>query len=163
MSVPTIDPADTAIIDDAIAAVEDARARAPRDYLAALAIVLVLAAAASLTIAVLAGPGVLQDVLLNLGVELIGALVTVVVIDGIWKRREAAATASMSTMIDRLAARRKVRLAAEEREAWRTLAGDYRQLTGDESLLDRLRDLPGYRRRLDDLQRRATGILESFD
>jgi hypothetical protein len=53
--------ADATITEGAIAAVEEARARAPRDFLGALAIALVAASISCLAIALLAGTGVVQD------------------------------------------------------------------------------------------------------
>jgi len=155
--------ADATVIEDAIAAVEEARARAPRDFLAALAIALVAASIGCLAIALIVGAGVLRDLMLNLGVELVGAVITVVVIDGVWKRREAAATASMSLTLNRLDARRRSTIVPAERAAWQGFVDDYRELTRRQSVVNRIRDLPAYRRRLTYLERRADSILETYE
>ena len=146
---------DRAIIDDALAAVEDARGQAPRDFLMALAIALVLATLVVLGVGIVVGAGIIQDVLLGLGVELLGVLITVVLIDGLWKRREAATTASLASTLSRLDARRSATMSAEERDAWRRFADDYADVRRAGSLVARLRHPASYGRRLTDLQRRA--------
>jgi hypothetical protein len=58
--------ADADLIDEALAVVRDAQARAPRDFLLALSLALGCVAIALLAAAVLTG-GLLQDLLVNLG------------------------------------------------------------------------------------------------
>ena len=59
--------ADASLIDEALAVVRDARSRAPRDFLLALAVGLGILALAVLAGAALTGDA-LRDLLLNLGV-----------------------------------------------------------------------------------------------
>jgi uncharacterized membrane protein YqjE len=139
--------ADLDLIDEAIAVVRDAQARAPRDFLLALALALGIVAIALLSAAVLVG-GLLQDLLLNLGAGVIGTLLTVVLIDGLWKRQEAGASTVFDAIGNELEERRASSLSEEERRAWRSFVDEYRALVRDESPLDRVRALPSYRRRL---------------
>ena len=97
------------------------------------------------------------------GVELLGVLITVVLIDGLWRRREAATTASLDATLGRLEARRHKILTEEERAAWRQFAHDYHELHRDGSPVTRLRHPAAYRRRLLDLQRRADQTLATYD
>ena len=153
---------DTGLIDEALAAVHDARTRAPRDFLFALGIVLgtgglVLLVAAALT------RGLVQDLLLNLGVEVIGAWLTVVLINGLWRRLEAGASAGLDAMSAKLERRRGSSMTDDERQAWRVFVDEYQALVSAESLLDRLRALPTYRRRMRALEARGNRTLEEFE
>jgi hypothetical protein len=98
--------ADVGLIDEAVAVVQNARARAPQDFLFGLAVVLGSIALALLAAAALT-EGILQDVLLNLGAEVVGAWLTVVLIDGLWKRLESGASASLERTSRRLEERKE--------------------------------------------------------
>lgn len=148
-------------VDEAVAVIEHARSRVPADFLFALAIILGLAAAGLLVAAVIVG-GTLRDLFLNLGVEVIGALLTVVVIDGLWRRREAAASSSLDEVRRRLNERRRWPMTPDERRAWRLFVDEYQALLGAETLSDRLRALPKYRRRLEALESQASRTLARF-
>jgi hypothetical protein len=150
--------ADLDLIDEAIAVVRDAQVRAPRDFLLALALALGLVAVVLLCAAVLVS-GLLQDLLINLGAGVIGTLLTVVLIDGLWKRQEAGASAVFDAIGDELEERRASSLSEEERRAWRSFVNEYRALVRDESPLDRVRALPSYRRRLLALEHRGRRTL----
>ena len=105
----------------------------------------------------------IQDLLLNLGVEVIGVWLTVVLGDGLWKRREAGASAALDAMTARLEQRRGSPLSAEERHAWSVFVDGYREVERAEPFLDRLRALPAYRRRIRELESRGNRTLEEFD
>jgi hypothetical protein len=161
MTTPRDGDPDGRLIDDAIAVVGDARSRAPADFLVALAVLLGSAAAVLLVAAAIAS-GPLQDLLLNLGIELIGALLTVVVIDGLWRRLEAAASSSLDEMATKLEEHRRWPMTDDERDAWRLFVDEYRLLVRAESLGDRLRALPSYRRRMRVLEERGNRTLAQF-
>lgn len=152
---------DTLPIDEAIAVVQDARERAPADFLVALAVILGSAALALFAAAAVTG-GALQDLLLNLGVELIGALLTVVLIDGLWKRLEAGASATLEAMGAELVERRTLPISDEERLAWRVFVDEYRAIVRAQSLLDRVFALPAYRRRMRALEAQGNRTLGRF-
>ena len=148
------------VIDDALGVLAQARARVAADNLVGLAVALLIGAASAIVIAILSGPGILQDLGLNLGVELVGALITVVVIDGLWKRRQATTTESLEATVRRLEARRGVALSPAERDAWRAFADAYGSIAGGTSVIDRGRGIPAYRRRLADLEELARQTLD---
>jgi hypothetical protein len=142
-----------------IEAVLSARDLTRRDFLLALALALGLVALALLAAATLAG-GILQDLLVNLGAGVVGTLLTVVLIDGLWKRQEAGASATFDAIGDELEERRASSLSVEERRAWRSFVDEYRSLVRAESPLDRIRALPSYRRRLLALEQRGKRTLK---
>jgi hypothetical protein len=152
---------DGSLIDEALAVVQDARARAPADFLFALATILGAIALALLAAAAVTG-GVLQDLLLNLGSEVIGAGLTVVLIDGLWKRMEAGASETLDDMSRKLEARKGSPMTNEERQAWRAFVDDYHEVEGAESPLDRVRGLPAYGRQLRELEARGNRTLDEF-
>ena len=153
---------DDRLIDDVVDVVRDARRRAPQDFLFALSVVLGLIAVTLLAAGAVTG-GVLQDVLLNLGAEVVGAVITVVLIDGLWRRLEAGATASLDAIGTRIEARRGHPMTADEREAWRTFVVEYRTLVAAESLPARIRALPDYRRRMKAMEARGNRTLAEFE
>lgn len=153
--------ADAGLIDEALAVVHDARARAPRDFLLALAVILGVSALALVAGAALTG-GVLEDLLLNLGVEVIGVWLTVVLINGLWRRRETGASAALDAMSAKLEERRGSPMSEQERQAWRVFVDEYHALVRAESLFDRVRALPTYRRRIRELESRGNRTLEEF-
>ena len=153
--------ADAELIDQAIAVVQDARARAPRDFLFALAVLLGIAVVALLTAAFLTN-GALQDLFLNLGAEVIGVWLTVVLINGLWRRREVGASAALDAMSTKLEERRGSQLSEEERQAWQVFVDEYERLVASESFLHRLRALPTYRRRIRELAARGNRTLDEF-
>lgn len=152
---------DTALIDEAIAVAQDARARAPRDFLFALAVILGIATVVLLTGASLTN-GTLHDLFLSIGTEVIGVWLTVVLINGLWRRREVGASAALDAISRKLEERRGSQLSKEEREAWQVFVDEYHRLVGAESFLQRVRALPTYRRRIRDLEARGNRTLEEF-
>ena len=107
--------------------------------------------------------GTLHDFLLNLSAEVLGSWLTVVVIDGLWKRLEDGASAGLDAMGRRLEEHRTRPMTDAERQAWRVFVDEYHQLVGAESVPDRLRALPTYRRRMHDLSRRGNATLDEFE
>ncbi len=154
-------PSDAAVIDAALAAVRDAQSRAPRDFLVALGAFLAALAVALLVVAVISG-GIVQAMLLNLASEVLGAGLTVVLIDGLWKRIEAGASTSLDLMVTRLEERRDIALSESEREAWMLLVDEYRSSARRESPLSRLRSSANSARRLRELEARGNRTLEEF-
>jgi len=159
---PTPAEPDDRLIDDVVAVVRDARRRAPQDFLFALSVVLGLLAVGLLVAGAVAG-GVLQDVLLGFGSEVLGALITVVLIDGLWRRLESGATASLDAIGTRIEARRGRPMTADERDAWRTFVTEYRTLVAAESLPSRMRALPDYRRRMKAVEARGNRTLAEYE
>jgi hypothetical protein len=157
-----IDAADSALIDDALAVVGDARRRAPRDFVVALAAILGALALALLGAAAVSG-GSVRDLLLNLASEVVGAWLTVVLIDGLWKRMEAGASASLERMTAALEERRGLPLTNDERQAWRMFVQEYTQLEGARSPLGQARAVRDYARRLRELEDRGNRTLQAFD
>jgi hypothetical protein len=153
---------DDRLIDEVEGVVRDARRRAPQDFLFALSVVLGAIAVALLALGALTG-GVLQSVLLNLGTEVVGAWLTVVLIDGLWRRLEAGATASLDAIGTKVETRRGRPMTADEREAWRAFVDEYRRLVAAESLPERLRALPDYRHRMKAVADRGNRTLEEFE
>jgi hypothetical protein len=151
----------TELIDEALAVVKDARARAPRDFLFALAVMLGIATGLLLTGAFLTN-GTLHDLFLNLGTEVIGVWLTVVLINGLWRRREVGASAALDAMGRKLEGRRGSQLSEEERQAWQVFVDEYHRLVSAESFVHRLRALPTYRRRIRELEARGNRTLEEF-
>jgi hypothetical protein len=155
-------PLDDRLIDEVEGVVRDARRRAPQDFLFAISVVLGAIAVALLALGWVTG-GVLQSVLLNLGTEVLGAWLTVVLIDGLWRRLEAGATASLDAIGAKVEARRGRPMTADEREAWRAFVDEYRTLVAAESLPDRLRALPDYHHRMKTVADRGNRTLEEFE
>jgi hypothetical protein len=151
---------DDNVLEAAIEVVRDARERAPADFLVAIAVVLLAIAGVLLLVGTIVG-GSIQDLCFNLGSEALGAWLTVVLIDGLWKRQETGASARLRDMEDRLAARRDAgdTLDVTEREGWREFVADYRVLTDRRTLPDRIRAARGYGRRAHDLELRADAML----
>ena len=73
---------DDIVLERAIEVVRDARERAPADFLVAIAVVLLALAAILLIGGAIVG-GSVQDLCFNLGSEVLGAWLTVVLIDGL--------------------------------------------------------------------------------
>jgi hypothetical protein len=152
---------DRDLIDAALDVVADASARAPREYLLAAALVLAALAAALLVGAALAA-GSTRDLLLNLASEVIGAWITVVVIDGLWRRSEANADALLGDLRRGLEARREQPLSAAEREAWTVFVDEYGSRIRGRSALGALRGFRGYGRELERLERVGNETLAAY-
>jgi hypothetical protein len=159
---PTTVPGDDRLIDEAIAGIDAARARAPRDFLLAIAIVLGILAVALLAVGVLAS-GPVQDICLNLGSEVVGAWLTVVIIDGLWRRRDEGTSRSLEAMARRLEAHRGRPMTAGERDAWLVFVDESQALTARRTFPQRLRELRAYSGRLADLERQGNRTLSEFD
>jgi hypothetical protein len=152
---------DVALIDDALGVVRHARARVSGDFLLALSVVLALLAITLVTLAALS-TGTLQDLLLNLSAEVAGAWLTVVLVDGLWKRLQGGASSGFDSMTHRLEERRTSRLTDDERQAWRRFVDEYNVSVRSESPLARARALPRYATRLHALETRGNRTLEEF-
>ncbi len=145
---------DAALIAASLEVIRRGKERAPQDYLVALAVALVGVTAAFLVGAVITD-GFLHDLCLNFAAEAFGAVLTVVVIDGVWKRREAATTSRLDAITAELRRLRHRSMTASERDAWRTFVDASEGLAKAESVADRLRHDPTRIRRLEDLADRA--------
>jgi hypothetical protein len=154
--------ADAALVDEALAVVDDARRKAPREFVLALSAILGSLALVLLAGAALSG-GAVRDLLLNLASEVIGAWLTVVLIDGLWKRMQTGASASLDRMSTDLEARRDAPLTDDERDAWRTFVREYSELERSKSPLDRARAVPRYGSHLRELEAHGNRTLEAFD
>lgn len=86
-----------------------------------------------------------------------------VLIDGLWRRREAGASAALDAMSTKLEGRRGSPMSEAERDAWRVFVDEYHALVSAESLLDRVRALPTYRRRIRELESRGNRTLKEFE
>jgi hypothetical protein len=152
---------DRALIDAALDVVDDAGARAPREFLVAAALALAVLAAAFLVGAALAD-GSVRDLLLNLASEVIGAWITVVLIDGLWRRSEANADAMLGDLRRGLEARRTEPLSAAEREAWTVFVDEYQSRIRGRSAVAALRGFGGYTRELKRLEERGNTTLATY-
>lgn len=155
---------DEKLLQNAIEVVRDARERAPADFLVAIAVVLLALAAMLLVVGAAVG-GTLQDLCFNLGSEALGAWLTVVLIDGLWKRQETGASVRLRRVEDGLLARQAAgaTLGETERRGWRTFVDDYRDLTDRRTLRHRVRAARGFGRRAHELELRAEAMLQPGD
>jgi hypothetical protein len=155
---------DERLLEDALGVVRDARSRLPSDFLVAIGAFLVLVAAVLLAIGVSVG-GRVGDLATNLAVEVVGALLTVVVIDGLWSRAQSGSAERLRLVEDRLQRRiwaqqhASGRLSETERAGWGDVIAEYRRLTARESLLDRLAAARDYGRRARRIENRAEELL----
>jgi hypothetical protein len=159
----TSDDPDERLLEEALGVIRDARDRLPRDYLVAIAALLGLVAAALLVVGMLVD-GRLGDLAINLSVEVLGALLTVVVIDGLWSRAESGSAERLRSIEARLRIRIRARqsgvsLGADERAGWLDLVGDYHELTDRASVRDRLTVTRDYGRRAQTIERQAEHLL----
>ena len=153
---------DEQLIAEALRAVDDARARAPRDFLVALATLLGVAAAALLASGLIS-TGPLRDVSFNLAAEVLGTLLTVVVIDGWWRRRQAGASETLDRLRTVLHGSRQEPLRDTERRAWSAFVADYRAALQRETFGDRVRALLSYGHRIRQIEARANRALGEAD
>jgi hypothetical protein len=119
---------DQQLLDNAIATVRDVRARAPHEFLVLLAILLGVLLAAILLLAALLPDPALKDVLLNVGAEIFGAWLTVVLIDGLWRRFQLGSISEYEAMTKELTRRKKNPLSDDERQAWALYIELFRQI-----------------------------------
>jgi len=154
--------ADDLLLDEALAVVNDARSGAPANFIAALGQILGLTALALIGASALAGGGLLEDFLLNLGVELIGAWVTVVVIDGLWRRLEVGAYSGLDEMSAELSQRRGSAMTDAERKAWTAFIEEYRSLGGQKSVFARAWSAQRSRRKMRELEAHGNRTLRQF-
>jgi hypothetical protein len=152
---------DRALIEEALDVVADASARAPREFLLTAALVLAALAAALLVAAALV-TGSLHDLLLNLASEVIGAWITVVLIDGLGRRSEARADALLADLRRGLEARRTEQLSEAEREAWSVFVDEYESRIRGRSALVALHGFGGYTRELERLERLGNETLAAY-
>ena len=136
---------DERLLAEALVVVRAARERAPVDFLVALAVALGLLAVALLVAGSVLG-GTIGSVALDLGVEVVGAWLTVVLVDGLWRRHETGAAERLRAMETRLAARidATTELTDAERAGWVAFVDEYRDLTARTSVVDRLRATRDY-------------------
>lgn len=98
-----------------------------------------------------------------MAVEVGGALLTVVLVDGLWRRTETDAATRLHSMeaaiqgrIDAL----ETPLSPADRDGWRAFVTTYHDLTSRTSLTDRLHAARGYGRRARELTERGEALLE---
>ena len=108
---------DDAIVDALIEALRAERRRGPADFVVLLGGAIAGAAVLLFGVAVWLGAGVGQDVLLNLSTELLGALVTVVLIGGLWQRLQVSALGDIDLLTREVETRRSRGLSQAERVA----------------------------------------------
>jgi hypothetical protein len=123
----TIDEADAALLREVVDALRAERRRAPADLLGILAVILVASSIGAIAAGVTVGPGTLQDVLLNLGGELVGVVLTVVLIGGLWSRVQAGSYGTMDDLVSLVEARGTVGLNNDERTAYRAMVELHRR------------------------------------
>ena len=163
MTAASPDPAsDERLLREALIVIRSARDRAPTDFLIALAIVLG-AIAAGLAVVGFVSDGVVRDLSLNLAAEVAGALLTVVLVDGLWDRQQTGAAERlrrMETVLQRRITEPKgAPMSAADRQAWQAFVAEYRELARRQTLLDRLRAARGYGRRAQALELQGETLL----
>ena len=164
MSASSSDAAiDERLLREALIVIRSARDRAPTDFLIALAVVLGCIAAVLAAIGIVMD-GVVRDLALNFSAEVAGALLTVVLIDGLWDRQQTGAADRLrrmeSALQRRVAGASAAPMSADERDAWRGFVDEYRELTRRDTLLDRLRGARGYGGRARALEQRGEILLD---
>jgi hypothetical protein len=122
---------DQQLLDEAIATMRDVRARAPHDFLVALGVALGVLLAVIVLLSVLLQDQFAQGIVLNLGAEIFGAWLTVVLIDGLWRRIQTGSLTEYEIMAQKLATRKATPLTDEEREAWRLVIHMYRHVEAE--------------------------------
>lgn len=156
---------DLQIIDDAIRVLRGVQARAPRDFLTMLAILLGIAVILLLIIAVLVGEGFARDSALNLCAELFGAWFTLALINGLWHRLQVGIFAEYEAMVKEMEKYRGKPLSEEEREAWQLVIDAYQSAEAEWNSGNVFRYLISvYRsnRRARDLQMQGNRVLQEF-
>lgn len=118
---------DAELLADVAEALREERRRAPADLLGILALLLVLSAVGVLVLGVAIGPGVPRDVLLNLAGELVGVVLTVVLIGGLWHRVQASSYETMDELVALVEAHRTAGLDDRERVAYRAMVDLHRR------------------------------------
>jgi len=163
MTSPSRDPAiDERLLREALIVIRSARDRAPTDFLIALAVVLG-AIAVALGVIGFVADWVMRDLSLNLAAEVAGALLTVVLVDGLWDRQQTGAAERLRRMETalqrRIAESDETPMSTADHEAWRAFVDEYRELARRQTLLDRLRAARGYGRRAQALERQGEALL----
>jgi hypothetical protein len=151
---------DERILREALIVVRSARERAPTDFLVALAVV--LGGAAFVLVALgLTLNGTLGDLCLNLGAEVAGAWLTVVLVDGLWSRQQTGAAERLRRIEGALQERAAAgtELSTADRDGWRSFIAEYGQLTARSTLLDRVRAARGYGARAHRLEKQGELLL----
>jgi hypothetical protein len=156
---PPSDP-DERLLEEALVVVRAARERAPLDFLVAIALVLVAIAAVLFAIGLVVG-GTAQGVTFDLAAEVLGAFLTVVLIDGLWKRQETGAAQGLRATETAIRARQRAAdpLAPGDRQGWQAFIAEYRDLTGQRSLVGRLGAARSFARRAHDLELEAARLI----
>jgi hypothetical protein len=156
---------DLQIINDAIQVLRGVQARAPRDFLTILAILLGAAVILLLLIAVLAGEGFVRDSALNLCAELFGAWFTVALINGLWHRLQVGIFTEYEAMVREMEKYRGKPLSEEEREAWQLVIESYRSVEAEWNSGNVFRYLISVyhsNRRARDLEMQGNRVLQEF-
>jgi hypothetical protein len=109
---------DRQLLDEVIATLRNVRARAPQEFLVLLAVVLGFLLAILILITLLLQDEFARNILLNFSSEIFGAWLTVVLIDGLWRRFQRGSLAEYDLMAEELERRKTDPLTPEERQAW---------------------------------------------
>lgn len=158
---PAADP-DGRLLREALVVVRSARERAPADFLIALAVVLGGLAIVLLVVGLVVG-GTAGELCRDLAVEVGGAWLTVVLVDGLWRRAETGAATRLRAMETALQDRidaGATALQPVDREGWQSFVATYGDLTRRTSLVDRVRAARDYGRRAHELTERGEALLE---
>jgi hypothetical protein len=127
LAMAVLDEVDAALLGEVADALRDERRRAPADLLGILALLLGGAAIAALVVGASVGPGVPQDVLLNLASELVGVVLTVVLIGGLWHRVQSTSFETMDDLVALVEAHRTTGISDGERAAYRAMVDLHRR------------------------------------
>ena len=131
--------ADLALIEEVSRSLRDERRRAPGDLLALLTQLILAAAIVLLVVGIAIGPGVWQDVALNLTAECVGAAITVVAIGGLWERVRASSFRGIDALVEHVEAHRARGLTESERDAFRLVVELHRMTRSSNPLARQVR------------------------
>jgi hypothetical protein len=118
MPQPERSRSDAELVQELAVVLRDERRRAPADLLVILGAAIVLGAGACLLIGTWVGGGTAQVVLLNLSTELMGAVVTVILIGALWQRFQHSALGSVDALTRAVEASGQRGLTDAERRAF---------------------------------------------
>jgi hypothetical protein len=132
---------DSELIEELGRALRYERRRAPADLLVLLAGAIVLGAALCVVVGTWVGDGVAQVFFLNLSTELMGALVTVILIGALWQQLQRSAIGGVDALSRAVEERRERGLTDDERLAFERLLEIHRRTASARPVIRQLRAL----------------------
>ena len=131
--------ADDELIAELAQALRVERRRAPTDLLVILAAAVVVGAGLCVVVGTLVGDGVAQVVLLNLSTELMGAVVTVILMGVLWQQLQRSAIGSVDALTRAVEESRQRGLTDDERLAFSRVIEIHRRAANAPPVIRQLR------------------------